>query len=86
MEYRRLGTSDLSISTVSLGTWSFGSSHWRDQQPDEEYAGVIEAALDRGINILDTAPGYQRSQEIIGKALKKLGPRRRDLYIATKAT
>jgi aryl-alcohol dehydrogenase-like predicted oxidoreductase len=74
------------ISTITLGTWSFGSSHWRDQRPDEECARVIEAALDQGINILDTAPGYQRSQEIVGKALRSLGARRDELYIATKTT
>lgn len=86
MEYSRMGSAGIDISTVTLGAWAFGSNEWGNQGTDEECARVIAAALDHGINILDTAPGYQRSQEIVGKALKALGGRRKELYIATKCT
>jgi aryl-alcohol dehydrogenase-like predicted oxidoreductase len=78
MRYRRLGRSGLKVSVVGLGTNNFG------RKLDE--AGslrVLNAALDRGINFIDTADVYGAgaSEEIIGKALRR---RRREAIIATK--
>jgi aryl-alcohol dehydrogenase-like predicted oxidoreductase len=84
MEYRPLGDSGLNIATITLGAWSFGSNSWANQRSDEECARVVAAALDHGINILDTAHFYGRSQEIVGKALVALGSRRKEMLIATK--
>lgn len=86
LEYTRMGSAGIDISVVTLGAWALGSQEWGNQATDEACAKVIAAALDHGINILDTAPGYQRSQEIVGKGLKALGERRKELYIATKCT
>src|SRR5436190_12753959 len=55
MRYRRLGNSDLAISEVGFGTWTLVSDWWgRTDDPHE----MIKAALDAGINFIDTAPVY----------------------------
>ena len=72
MQQRNLGTSGLSASVVAIGTWAIGG--WRWGGTDEaESIRAIHAALDAGINFLDTAPAYGLglSEEIVGKALKE---------------
>ncbi len=78
MEYRRLGNSGLNVSVVGLGTNNFGGRS--DEAASKK---VIDAAVDAGINLFDTADVYGRgaSEEIIGRAL--LGRRDR-VVIATK--
>ena len=80
MSYRRLGESGLAVSVVGLGCNNFGG-----RTDEERSIAVIHAALDAGINLLDTADSYSggRSEEIIGGALKAAG-RRDDVVIATK--
>lgn len=68
MEYRSLGNSGVRVSTIGLGTNRFGS----DVLPQEGVNDLIDAALDLGINLIDTANGYTggRSEETLGVALK----------------
>lgn len=68
MEYRQLGSSGVRVSVIGLGTNRFGSA----SLPQEGVNRVIDAALDLGINFIDTANGYQdgRSEETLGHALK----------------
>jgi aryl-alcohol dehydrogenase-like predicted oxidoreductase len=68
MEYRQLGDSGVRISVIGLGTNRFGS----DKLPKEEVKNVVDAALDHGINHIDTADSYVggRSEEALGAALK----------------
>ena len=68
MEYRQLGSSGVRISTIGLGTNRFGS----DKVPQGEVNAIIDAALDLGINFIDTADIYTggRSEETLGEALK----------------
>lgn len=78
MQYRNLGKSGLKVSTIGLGTNQFGGK--------VDLTGtknIIAAALDAGVNLIDTADVYQggRSEENIGKALKG---RREQALIATK--
>ena len=82
MHYRELGTSGLTVSAVGLGTWVFGGDHW-GQTEDGESIAAIHAALDAGINLIDTAPAYGigRAEEIVGKAIKG---RRERVIVATK--
>ncbi|MFH1837653.1 MAG: aldo/keto reductase [Candidatus Omnitrophota bacterium] len=82
MEYRRIGNSDLEVSTVALGSWVFGGDGWGEAD-DAESIKVVQRALDLGINIIDTAPIYGdgRAEEVIGKALQG---RRKNVIIATK--
>ena len=78
MQYRRLGSSGLKVSAIGLGTNRFGG-----KVDLENTKNIIDAALDVGINLLDTADIYQegRSEEFIGQALSG---RRQDAIIATK--
>jgi aryl-alcohol dehydrogenase-like predicted oxidoreductase len=80
MEYRALGRTGVQVSKLCLGTMMFGA--WGN--PDHgDSARIIHAALDAGINFVDTADVYSdgESEEIVGKALKG---RRDDVVLATK--
>jgi len=71
------------VSRIALGTWAIGGWKWGGSDADESVA-TIQAAVDRGINFLDTAPvyGFGRSEELVGRALA--GGRRQRAVIATK--
>ncbi|CZR61852.1 related to aryl-alcohol dehydrogenases [Phialocephala subalpina] len=87
MEYTRLGNSGLYISKIILGTATFGSSKWQPWVLEEEAAlPILEHAFKMGINTWDTADAYSngRSEEIIGKALKKFNIPRPSIVIMTK--
>jgi len=68
MQYRQLGTSGVRVSTIGLGTNRFGSKAL--PQPDVD--NIIDAALDHGVNFIDTADIYTdgKSEQTLGKALK----------------
>jgi aryl-alcohol dehydrogenase-like predicted oxidoreductase len=68
MEYRQLGSAGVRISTIGLGTNRFGST----SLPQAEVNRVIDAAVDLGINFIDTANTYAqgRSEETLGQALR----------------
>lgn len=86
MQYQNLGKSGLKISRIGLGMMSYGSRQWRKWVLEEDTAQKhIRQALDLGINFFDTANMYSLgvSEEITGKALKKLA-RREEVVIATK--
>ena len=76
------GTS-LKLSRVALGTWAIGGWMWGGTDEAESVA-TIRAAVEHGINVIDTAPayGFGRSEEIVGKALE--GRLRSRVLIATK--
>jgi aryl-alcohol dehydrogenase-like predicted oxidoreductase len=80
MEYRRLGRTGVHVSKLCLGTMMFGA--WGNTDHDDSIR-IIHAALDAGINFVDTADVYSagESEEIVGKALKG---RRDDVVLATK--
>ena len=82
MEYRKIGNSDLEVSSIALGTWVFGGDCWGEVD-DAESSRVVAEAIEKGINMIDTAPiyGNGRSEKVIGKAIK--GKRDR-VFIATK--
>ncbi|KGO38029.1 Aldo/keto reductase [Penicillium expansum] len=87
MEYVRLGNSGLKISKIILGTMGYGSKQWQDWVLDEEDSlPLIEHAYKQGINTWDTADVYShgRSEEIVGKALKKYNIPRNRVVILTK--
>jgi aryl-alcohol dehydrogenase-like predicted oxidoreductase len=73
------------VSRIGLGTWGIGGQEW-GAVPENLAIATCLGALERGINLIDTAPiyGHGRSEEIIGKAIRAHG-RREDFYIATKA-
>ncbi len=75
---------DLQPTRVALGTWAIGGWMWGGSD-DADSIRTIQSAVDRGINIIDTAPvyGFGHSEEIVGRALAE-GGRREKTIIATK--
>lgn len=73
------------VSRVGLGTWAIGGSEWGAVAEDAAIATCL-SAIERGINLVDTAPiyGRGRAEEIVGKAMRAYG-RRDAFFIATKA-
>ena len=73
------------VSRIGLGTWAIGGLEWGNV-PDEAASSTILSAVDRGMNLIDTAPIYGRghAEEIIGKAMRAHG-RRDAFFVATKA-
>ena len=86
MQTRTLGHSGLKLSTIGLGTWAMGGGDWKfgwGAQDDQASIAAIHAALEAGINWIDTAAiyGHGHSERIVGEAIKD---RRKDVIIATK--
>lgn len=82
MEYRRLGTSGLKVSAISLGAWlTYGT----DSVADENAIACVQRAIDRGINFIDVADVYSNgeAEKVVGRAIN--GYKRSDLVISTKA-
>ncbi|MGA2291303.1 aldo/keto reductase [Bradyrhizobium sp.] len=84
MEFVEIPQTSIRVSRVALGTWAIGGWMWGGSD-EKDAIRTIHAALDRGVNLIDTAPvyGFGRSEEIVGKALA-IGGRRKDTVIATK--
>jgi 1-deoxyxylulose-5-phosphate synthase len=87
MHYVNLGTAGVKVSRVALGCLTFGSKKWRPWVLEEDEAvALIKRALDAGINFFDTADFYSlgASEELLGRALKRLGVPRHQVVIASK--
>jgi aryl-alcohol dehydrogenase-like predicted oxidoreductase len=84
MELADIPGTSLKVSPVAIGTWAIGGWMWGGTD-EAQSVSTIRAALDHGINIIDTAPvyGFGRSEEIVGKAIAEARLRSRVL-IATK--
>ena len=84
MEKTIFGKTKLEVSPITLGTWGIGGAGW-DDYPDEVRLDTIKAAVEAGINLIDTALAYNggRSEQYIGRALEQTGARK-DVYIVTK--
>jgi aryl-alcohol dehydrogenase-like predicted oxidoreductase len=68
MRYRKLGRTDIEVSTVCLGCWALiGGGTWGSQDQGDSLA-TLRAALDAGINFFDTAPAYGdgESEALVG--------------------
>lgn len=77
MQTRKLGWTDLNLTTIGLGTWAMGGGGWKfswGPQDDRESIAAIRCALEKGVNWIDTAAvyGLGHSEEIVGKAIKGL--------------
>lgn len=76
MQKRRLGQTDLELTTIGLGTWAIGGP-WEygwGPQDDAESVRTIIAAIEGGINWIDTAPiyGCGHAEEVLGRALREI--------------
>src|SRR3978361_955189 len=77
MQTRQLGNSDMHITPLGVGAWAMGGGGWAfawGPQDDRESVNAIRAALDKGINWIDTAAvyGLGHSEEVGAKALEGL--------------
>jgi len=84
MEYTLISGTEMNVSRIALGTWAIGGWMWGGTE-ERESIRTIHAALDKGINLIDTAPvyGFGVSEEIVGKAIEERGHREK-AFIATK--
>ena len=84
LEYVDIKGTTLRSSRIGLGTWAVGGWMWGGTD-EKESIQTIHAALDQGINLIDTAPiyGYGRSEEIVGEALRQYGGRE-EVILASK--
>lgn len=85
MKTMKLGKTGIDISRMGLGTWSIGGgSAWGGDHDLQVVVDTIREAPKLGVNLIDTAPGYNfgNSEKILGKALE--GMNREDVVIITK--
>jgi aryl-alcohol dehydrogenase-like predicted oxidoreductase len=83
---KKLGNSDLAITPLGIGAWAMGGSGWAfawGNQDDRDSTSAIHAALDAGMNWIDTAAiyGLGHSEEVVGRALHSVSKKP---YIFTK--
>lgn len=82
MNYRKLGKTDLSVSEISLGTWQVGGK-WGEPFSHTNADHILNAAVDAGINFIDTADVYSdgESEKAVGRLVRS---RSEQIYVATK--
>src|SRR4051812_47869340 len=82
MKYRTLGTTNLRVSVIGVGTWQFGGE-WGKEFSQNEATAILERAKELGINLIDTAECYgdHLSESLIGPVIEK---DRKDWIVATK--
>jgi aryl-alcohol dehydrogenase-like predicted oxidoreductase len=83
---KKLGNSDLAITPLGIGAWAMGGSGWAfawGNQDDRDSTSAIHAALEAGVNWIDTAAiyGLGHSEEVVGRALHSLSKKP---YVFTK--
>ena len=84
VETTKLRDVPIAASRVGLGTWAMGGVQWGGAD-DDESVRTIHAALDLGVNVIDTAPayGFGHSEKVVGRAIAERGGRDR-VILATK--
>ena len=75
---------NVKVSRIGLGTWAIGGLDW-GAVPEDEAIATCLGAVERGTNLIDTAPiyGHGHAEEIVGKAMRRHG-HREAFFIATK--
>lgn len=84
MEFTTIQNLNQNVCRIGLGTWAIGGWMWGGTD-EKDAVNTILKALEKGINLIDTAPvyGFGQSEEVVGKALKQFG-KRDQVIIATK--
>lgn len=82
MRYRRLGKTGLMVSEVGFGAWGIGGSFWKGSD-DTESRAALHAAIDAGVNFIDTALVYGdgHSERLVGEVVRSRSER---IFVATK--
>ena len=80
MRTRQLGSTDLHLSVLGLGSFALGGAQWKfswGPQDDQASVAAIVRAVELGVNWIDTAPvyGYGHAEEMVGEALKRCRPK-----------
>ncbi len=91
MQKHELGKSDLQITPIGIGAWAMGGGNWEfswGPQQDSDSIAAIHAALDHGINWIDTAAvyGLGHSEEIVARALDQYKNGKNRPYVFTKCS
>ena len=83
MQYAALANTGIHLSRIGLGTWAMGGGSDWGPADDAQSVSAVHAALDSGVNWIDTAPiyGLGHSEEVLGQALQG---RRHQVFLATK--
>lgn len=83
MRYTTLGKTELKVSQATIGTWAIGGAGWGDVNKKESME-AIETMIERGVNLIDTAPfyGLGESEKIVGEVIRD---KREDIVLLTKA-
>jgi len=93
MKYRRLGTSGIEVSEMSLGCWTMGGLNWVEGKAngwanvnEDEIMRAVKLAIDNGVNHFDNADiyGNGRAERMLARVLNRLGLKSEDYIIATK--
>jgi aryl-alcohol dehydrogenase-like predicted oxidoreductase len=82
MQYRRLGSTGMKVSAISIGAWlTYGS----DKVEQDTAQACLRAAIEKGINFIDVADSYAKgeAEKFVGRVIKDY--QRSDLVISTKA-
>ena len=84
MRYKLFGNTGMEVSEMALGTWGIGGAGW-DDRPEEMRLDAIRAAVELGVNFIDTAPAYNAgaAEKLVGQAIHTMGCREK-VFIATK--
>jgi len=78
MEKRKFGKTDMEVSVLGFGGAEIG---FNPKQTQDDVNELLNSALDAGLNLIDTAAGYLKSEQMIGEAV---GKRRKEFYLITK--
>jgi aryl-alcohol dehydrogenase-like predicted oxidoreductase len=83
MRKRKLGKTEWSVSEIGYGAWGIGGGMWQGSD-DRESERALNAAIDEGVNFIDTALEYGggHSEKLVGKLIRE---RSEEIYVATKA-
>lgn len=84
MRYKIFGKTGMKVSEMTLGTWGIGGVGW-DDNPEDVRQDAIRAAVEAGVNFIDTAPAYNAgaAERCLGKTLADMGVRK-DVFLSTK--
>jgi len=80
MRTRQLGSTDVHLSVLGLGSFALGGANWKASwgpQDDQDSVDAIVRAVELGVNWIDTAPvyGYGHAEDVVGRALKRCSPK-----------
>ncbi|MEW2399472.1 aldo/keto reductase [Streptomyces sp. NPDC046862] len=83
MRYRELGRTGLTVSEIGYGAWGLGQGAWVGAD-DDSGVRALHRAIDLGVTFIDTARAYDRSERVVGRALKELRGGGDGVHVATK--